>query len=80
MIIEIDGAYHANDIDAVKDDVRETKLKEWNLDFLRFKELEIRKNINAVLLIIENYIIQFQIDNPDAIEKNKRNINPPSPL
>ncbi|MDQ3681978.1 MAG: endonuclease domain-containing protein [Bacteroidota bacterium] len=80
MIIEIDGAYHVNNVDVVKDEMRETKLKEWNLAFLRFKELEVRKEINAVLLIIENYIIQFQIDNPDAIEKNKRKINPPSPL
>ncbi|MFN2437580.1 MAG: hypothetical protein ABR503_00165, partial [Chitinophagaceae bacterium] len=70
-------AYHSNDTDAVKDDVRENKLKHWNLAFLRFQELQVRKEINTVLLIIENYIIQFQIDNPYVIEKNKRKTNPP---
>lgn len=75
LIIEIDGAYHANDVDAVKDDIRESKLKEWNLHFLRFKETEVRMNTYNVLLEIEKFIIHVQTTNPNVIEKNQRKIN-----
>ena len=75
LIIEIDGAYHLNDIDAVKDDIREARIKGWGVNFLRFKEIEVRKNIQAVLLHIENYIVHLQTTNTNVIEKNRRKIN-----
>jgi very-short-patch-repair endonuclease len=78
LIIEIDGAYHANDEDAVKDDIREEKLKEWNLFFLRFKETEVRKNIYNVLIEVEKFIVHIQTTNPNVIEKSRRKTNPPN--
>lgn len=80
LVIEVDGTYHSQDADAVNEDIRDEKLKEWNLKILRFKENEVRRNIQLALLHIENYIVHAQAINPAIIEKAQRKTNPPHPL
>ncbi|KKQ27439.1 MAG: hypothetical protein US42_C0009G0029 [Candidatus Magasanikbacteria bacterium GW2011_GWC2_37_14] len=55
LAIEIDGfASHDNkpDYDKQRQEILESK----NIKFLRFTEIEVRKNIEAVLYTIENYL------------------------
>jgi len=57
LVIEIDGSYHFESEQKIKDDQRQKVLQEMGLNFLRFSEQEIRKDIDVVLKAIENYII-----------------------
>jgi very-short-patch-repair endonuclease len=80
LVIEIDGTYHTHDLVSVKDDIRDQKLAEWNLNTLRFSEGEVRMNRNNVLLQIENYTVDAQETNAQIIAKAARKSNPPNPL
>jgi very-short-patch-repair endonuclease len=60
LVIEIDGGYHGQEIQKIKDSERQQVLEEMGLNFLRFTEKEVRKDINNVLKAIENYIITYQ--------------------
>jgi very-short-patch-repair endonuclease len=60
LVIEIDGGYHGQEIQKIKDSERQQVLEEMGLTFLRFTEKEVRKDINNVLKAIENYIITYQ--------------------
>lgn len=76
LIIEIDGVYHSNDSASAKDEEREHLLRKHDLHFLRFKESEVRRNINAVLSSIENYIVQYEKHHPECVDKNGRRKSP----
>ena len=80
LIIEIDGQYHGTKEDAVADDIRQKKLEEWNLAFLRFQETEVRNNMINVLRTLENYIFEYEKKHPGVLDRNYRRRNPPSPL
>jgi hypothetical protein len=55
LVIEIDGGYHGQEIQKIKDSERQQVLEEMGLNFLRFTEKEVRKDINNVLKAIENH-------------------------
>ena len=57
LVIEIDGGYHEEEVQKIKDSERQQVLEEMGLNFLRFSDKEVRKNIDSVLRIIENYIL-----------------------
>ena len=57
LVIEIDGSYHLQDEQKIKDTERQQLLEKMGLHFLRFSEQEVRKDMDTVLRIIENYII-----------------------
>ncbi len=57
LVIEIDGSYHFESEQKIKDDQRQKVLQKMGLNFLRFSEQEIRKDMDVVLKAIENYII-----------------------
>lgn len=80
LIIEIDGLYHGSEEDVVKDDTRQKKLEEWSLNFLRFTETEVRKDMINVLRTLENYIFEYEEMHPEVLKRNHRKENPPSPL
>jgi very-short-patch-repair endonuclease len=63
LAIEIDGDSHIYR-DAV-DDERQKRLESFGIRFLRFDDREVRKNMNNVLRVIENWI-----------QKNKPTPNP----
>lgn len=61
LAIEVDGKSHDIEQIAINDKIRETKLNELGIRVLRFKEIEIRKNIKEVISIIERWVLDNQI-------------------
>ena len=60
LAIEIDGGYHFEEEQKVKDDHRQTILEQMGLHFLRFHDEQVRKDMDIVLKAIENYISEFE--------------------
>jgi very-short-patch-repair endonuclease len=65
-VIEIDGTYHFENEQKIKDEERQRRLEEMGLNFLRFSEQLVRKDLDFVLKEIENYIISYR--QPDVGE------------
>ncbi len=57
LVIEVDGGYHEEEIQKIKDSERQQVLEGMGLDFLRVTDKEVRENIDSVLRVIENYIL-----------------------
>jgi very-short-patch-repair endonuclease len=58
LVIEIDGESH---LDKVKEDIeRQKELEKFNLNFLRFDDLEVKMNLYNVICRIKQYINDFQ--------------------
>ena len=60
LVIEIDGSYHFEPEQRVKDNNRQKLLEQMGLRFLRFSEQQVRKDIGIVLKIIRDYIAEFE--------------------
>ena len=60
LVIEIDGSYHFEEEQKVKDNERQKLLEEMGLYFLRFSEQQVRKDMDIVLNEIGNYIAEFK--------------------
>ena len=56
LVIEVDGSYHFEEEQKIKDKERQKILESMGLYFLRFSEQEIRKDMDRVLKAIEEYI------------------------
>ena len=63
LVIEVDGAYHFEEEQKVKDNKRQKLLEEMRLNFLRFSEQQVRKDMDWVLKEIENYIVNYEQKN-----------------
>lgn len=69
LIIEIDGNYHNHD-DVYKYDIkRQTELENYNLNFLRFTEREVKTQMDSVLRVIENYIENHKLHTPNPSQE-----------
>ncbi len=60
LVIEIDGSYHFESEQKVKDNQRQEVLEKMGLNFLRFSEQQIRKDMDVVLNSIERYIVAWE--------------------
>lgn len=60
LVIEVDGGYHETEAQKIKDHERQQVLEDMGLNFLRFSDSEVRKDIGNVLKAIENYIVAYQ--------------------
>ena len=60
LVIEIDGSYHYEQEQMIMDKERQQVLEEMGLSFLRFSELQVRKDMDWVLKEIKNYIITYE--------------------
>jgi len=60
LVIEVDGCYHFEEEQKIKDQQRQEVLQKMELSFLHFSEQQIRKDIDVVLKAIENYIIEWR--------------------
>ena len=60
LVIEIDGSYHFEEEQKMKDEQRQKVLEQMNLRFLRFSEQEVRKDMDLVLKAIESYIAKYE--------------------
>ncbi len=61
LVIEVDGGYHFEEEQKIKDTERQKILEEMNLNFLRFHDEEIRKDMDTVLKKIEEYIVAASV-------------------
>jgi len=60
LVIEVDGSYHLEDEQKVKDDERQKLLEKMGLNFLRFSEQQVRKDMDMVLKEIKKYILRYE--------------------
>ena len=58
LVIEIDGSYHTYQEKFELDLLRTEELEKYSLTVLRFTEMEVRKDMQNVLRVIELYITQ----------------------
>jgi len=70
LVIEVDGVSHDNQVSYDRDLVRQRELEKFGLSFLRFDDLDVKRNMSSVLRTIEGYIKDFE----------KRNSIPPTPF
>jgi len=66
LAIEIDGASHINNDE--KDLKRQNKIEQFSIRFLRFTDLEVKKNLQGVLHTIRGWIEENI--NPDQTKKD----------
>lgn len=64
LIIECDGSQHLNEKGLQYDLVRDQALTQLNLTVLRFNNLQILHELDAVIQTIENVILSQHADNP----------------
>jgi len=60
LVIEIDGVYHFEEEQKIKDNHRQNKPEDIGLNFIRFSEQQIRKDMDIVLIAIGNYITEYE--------------------
>ncbi len=60
LVVEIDGSYHFEEDQKIKDNARQQILEKMGLSFLRFSEQQVRKDMDVVLKTIEQYISEYE--------------------
>ena len=60
LVIEVDGGYHYEEEQIIKDKERQQLLEGMGLNFLRFHDDEIKKDMDIVLQKIESYINTYE--------------------
>ena len=63
LVIEVDGGYHFEQEQMIRDKERQALLQDMGLSFLRFHNDEIKKDMEVVLQKIENYIMAYEAEN-----------------
>lgn len=59
LVIEVDGGYHFEEEQKILDKERQSVLEEMGLNFLRFHDEEIRKDMDVVLRKIKEYMERY---------------------
>lgn len=60
LVIEVDGSSHYNEEAQVKDEKRQRILETMGLRFLRFDDVEVKKDMPNVLKAIEGFIVAHE--------------------
>ncbi|HEY0039531.1 MAG TPA: endonuclease domain-containing protein [Flavisolibacter sp.] len=60
LVIEVDGGYHFEPSQLVKDKERQSILEDMGLRFLRFEEMQVRKDMDVVLRKIAAYAEEYE--------------------
>lgn len=60
LVIEVDGEYHNEPAQVIKDKERQQILESLSLNFLRFSEQQVRNDMELVLKTIETYILEYE--------------------
>ena len=68
----MDGGYHFEPAQRLKDKERQQALEGMGLYFLRFEDGAVRKDMNLVLQKITAYITAFERDHPQTIRCRKK--------
>jgi very-short-patch-repair endonuclease len=59
LVIEIDGMSHNHEDAFLKDEIRQSKLENLGVKFIRFTEAEVKFDMQNVILAIEGKIIEI---------------------
>ena len=62
LAIEIDGISHSEKLE--KDIMRQKNLEKLNIKFLRFSEFEVLNDIDRIIIIIDEWINEFESTHP----------------
>lgn len=60
LVIEVDGGYHFNAAQQVKDKERQSVLEDMGLHFLRLEDAQVQEDMDVVLQKIEAYINLYE--------------------
>ena len=69
LVIEIDGDSHNHKDAMLKDQKRQSVLEELGLHFLRFDDLDLKRNMAFVLQEIHHFIDGFESNPPNPLVK-----------
>jgi len=72
LVIEVDGEYHNHPLQVIKDKERQDILEGMGLNFLRFSEQQVRKDMEFVLRDIQRYILTYEEKHPEVKAATKR--------
>ncbi|MBN8703691.1 MAG: DUF559 domain-containing protein [Bacteroidetes bacterium] len=61
LAIEIDGNTHSLSDVSENDSIRQSRLESFGVNFIRFKDAEVKKNMNDVIRAVENKIEQLKL-------------------
>jgi very-short-patch-repair endonuclease len=61
LVIEVDGGYHFTEEQKIKDNERQKILEGLKLNFLRFHDDEVKKDMLQVLRKIKSYIKEYAV-------------------
>jgi len=64
LVIEVDGDSHHHEEAILQDGIRQQALEELELNFLRFDDLDVKKQIPFVLNTICTFIDDYELKNP----------------
>jgi very-short-patch-repair endonuclease len=67
LVIEVDGGYHFEEAQQMKDKERQSVLEDMGLHFLRFEDEQVRQDMDVVLRKIEAYVLDFEAQQPSVI-------------
>lgn len=71
LVIEVDGIYHNEPSQIIKDKERQQILESMDLNFLRFTEQQVRKDMEWVIAAIEKYIVEYEARDQAILLKRK---------
>lgn len=64
LVIEVDGESHYHEDAMIKDADRQQTLEKLNLHFIRFDDIDVKKQMPFVLNTIHTFIEEFELKNP----------------
>ena len=62
LAIEIDGCSHDSETASIKDKMRQQRMEDLGVRFLRFDDLEVKKDMANVILTIETWVLNHKED------------------
>ena len=62
LVIEVDGGYHTRPEQKLADDIRQKILEDLGVNFLRFADIEVRRDVEQVIDKIKRYINEFRVN------------------
>ena len=66
LVLEVDGYSHLHEDTQKNDALRDSILRKYELSTLRIDDKDVKRDMNNVLRMIENYIAEFEKANPPA--------------
>ena len=72
LAVEVDGITHDNENVFIKDILRDDELNIYGVSIIRLNAMDVVKNINGCLMIIEHFILDYEEKNEVAAHILKR--------